>query len=117
MIYKIYRDIRLIVLSSPEESELITASVVSAIDSSLSTLLEGHISTRVLYDNLDMVSLIIDEITEDGQVIETDPTEIIRKVNIRSDSVVDHLNMDTMEHTLTSALSLAKDQLFRSLRS
>lgn len=105
------------IISSPQESDLISATVLSTLDRTLSTLLERHMSERVMLNNLDMIGLAVDELTDQGLVIETDPTEIIRKINIRSDSVSDHLNMDSMEHTLSSALSLAKDQFLRSLRS
>ncbi len=115
VIYKNYRDLRLAVLSVSSESELLTAAVLTTMDTVLATLLEGQMSSRVLLDNLDTVALVVNEVTEQGQIIDIDVENVIQKVNIRTASLTD--NFDTVEHTLTSALSLATDHLFRSLRS
>ena len=100
---------------SPDENELLVSSVLSAIEETTSNLLRnqvalnqhlpllccivskyfsrlGQIAKRVLVENLDLLLLTIDEIVDDGLIVETDSGLITDRVSMRGkDSVLAYI--------------------------
>lgn len=93
------------------ENELVALSVLNALEETVSNALRGMLSKRALVDNLDVLLLAIDEICDDGLILETDPSQLCNRVS--------SFNLDrdaSAEQTLARAWEQAKDQIARSLR-
>ncbi|CAF4452008.1 unnamed protein product, partial [Rotaria sp. Silwood2] len=50
-------------------------------------MLRKNVEKRHLYDNLDLVMLTLDEICDDGIILETDPILITQRVQLRQDDI------------------------------
>ena len=56
-------------------------SVILALRDSLHLLFRAQVDKRTLLENYDLVSLAVDEIIDDGIILETDPTIIVQRVS------------------------------------
>jgi len=68
------------------------------------------VNKRALLDNLDLVFLAIDEIIDDGHILETDSFEVVSRVSMAS-AVKD---IPLAEQTLSQTIGQVKQQLIRS---
>ncbi|OEH74901.1 coatomer zeta-2 [Cyclospora cayetanensis] len=73
---------------SPEASanELLLLEVVEALRSVLASLCSGTISRQALIDNLDSVMLALDQILDQGLLLETNPSAILARVHMQGDA-------------------------------
>ncbi|CAF2976977.1 unnamed protein product [Rotaria sp. Silwood2] len=92
-------------MGSTNENELMLNSVLTCLFESLSTMLRKNVEKRHLYDNLDLVMLTLDEICDDGIILETDPILITQRVQLRQDDI------PLGEQTVSQVLSHAKEQI------
>ncbi|KAF3928141.1 hypothetical protein AA313_de0204557 [Arthrobotrys entomopaga] len=81
VVYKPESDITLYVIGSLSDNEILLYNVVLALRDSLSILLKNTTDKRTIIENYDMVSLAIDEIVDDGVVLETDPNAVASRVS------------------------------------
>ena len=56
-------------------------SVILALRDSLHLLFRAQVDKRTLLENYDLVSLAVDEIVDDGIILETDPTIVQQRVS------------------------------------
>lgn len=101
------------VLSDTDENELIVASVLSGLEETICNLLRNQVDRKTMVENLDLVLLAVDELVDDGMILETDSGVISARVAMRSGN---EKEVPFTELTLTGALSSAKDQFVRSWR-
>lgn len=108
-VYKRQGDVVILVSSSGAENELILATVLDALLESLLLLLHARIDSAVILQNLDLVMLCIDEMIDDGIILELDPELIAERASMRLDGDV------PLEQSFQSALRSARTQFLKSL--
>jgi len=120
MVFKVYGDgTRLIVFAPLEENELLVFSVLSAIDETLRWFVED-VNAKKLGSRLRFIMLIIDEVLDDGLVVDNEVNSIVQRLVATpedSSTTVSTLNTGVRDHTLTGALFSVGEQLMKSLRS
>lgn len=70
----------LYVVGGGDENEILLFGVVLALRDSLAILLKNSTDKRTLIENYDLVSLAIDEIIDDGIILEVDPVVVASRV-------------------------------------
>ncbi|XP_030649229.1 coatomer subunit zeta-2 isoform X1 [Chanos chanos] len=116
IVYKSSIDLFFYVVGSAQENELMLMAVLNCLFESLSQILRKNVERRCLLDNLDGVFLVVDEIIDGGVILESDPQQVVEKVNYRADdnplseqSVAQHI---TEKLALTSTvIQSAKEQI------
>ncbi|XP_038634955.1 uncharacterized protein LOC119954120 isoform X3 [Scyliorhinus canicula] len=64
---------------------LMLMTVLNCLFDSLSQMLRKNVEKKSLMENMDGVLLIMDEIVDGGVILESDPQQVIQKVNFRVD--------------------------------
>ncbi|MCJ1263216.1 Golgi-to-ER vesicle coat component [Lobaria immixta] len=80
VVYKMEGDVMLYVVGGGDENEILLFGVVLALRDSLAILLKNSTDKRTLIENYDLVSLAIDEIIDDGIILEVDPVVVASRV-------------------------------------
>jgi hypothetical protein len=75
----------------------------------------GQVSKKTLVENLDLLLLSIDEIIDDGLILETDSNLVVGRVCMVGGGGADK-DVPLSEQTFTQALQTARDQLVKSFR-
>ncbi|KAK2505547.1 hypothetical protein MC885_019911 [Smutsia gigantea] len=85
VVYKSSIDLFLYVVGSSHENELMLMSVLTCLFASLNHMLRKNMEKRWLLENMDGAFLVLDEIVDGGVILESDPEQVIQKVNFRAD--------------------------------
>ncbi|KAM9474351.1 coatomer subunit zeta-2 isoform 5-T7 [Salvelinus alpinus] len=116
IVYKCSIDLFFYVVGSAQENELMLMAVLNCLFESLSQILRKNVERRCLLDNMDGVFLVVDEIIDGGVILESDPQQVIQKVNYRADenplseqSVAQHIT-DKLAMT-SNIMQSAKEQI------
>nr|XP_005002460.1 coatomer subunit zeta-2 isoform X1 [Cavia porcellus] len=109
IVYKSSVDLFLYVVGSSQENELMLASVLSCLFESLSHILRRNVEKRWLLENLDGAFLVLDEIVDGGVILESDPQQVVQKVNFRTE------DSGLAEQSVAQVLQSAKEQIKWSL--
>ncbi|KAG2460940.1 COPZ1 protein, partial [Polypterus senegalus] len=83
IVYKSSIDLFFYVVGSAQENELMLMSVLNCLFDSLSQMLRKNIEKRSVMENLDGVFLVVDEVIDGGVILESDPQQVIQKINFR----------------------------------
>ncbi|XP_032647312.1 coatomer subunit zeta-2 isoform X1 [Chelonoidis abingdonii] len=84
IVYKSSIDLFFYVVGSSQENELMLMAVLTCLFDSLNHMLRKNVEKRSLLDNLDGAFLVVDEIVDGGVILESDPQQVIQKVNFRT---------------------------------
>jgi len=84
-------------------------SVLNCFYDSLSHMLRKNVEKRNLIDNMDGVLLAVDEICDNGIILECDSIAVAQRISIRYD------DLPLGEQTVASVLQSAKEQIKWSL--
>ncbi|KAI4759755.1 hypothetical protein E4T52_08147 [Aureobasidium sp. EXF-3400] len=117
VVFKMESDVMLYVVGGADENEILLYSVVLALRDSLNILLKNSVDKRTIVENYDLVSLAIDEIIDDGIVLETDPVIVASRVSkppVQDISSVQ--GIDLSEEGLLKAWQFGKMKLGERLR-
>ncbi|XP_023573866.1 coatomer subunit zeta-2 isoform X4 [Octodon degus] len=109
IVYKSSVDLFLYVVGSSQENELLLLSVLTCLFESLSHILRRNVEKRWLLENLDGAFLVLDEIVDGGVILESDPQQVVQKVNFRAD------DSSLAEQSVAQVLQSAKEQIKWSL--
>ncbi|XP_068386345.1 coatomer subunit zeta-2 isoform X1 [Eschrichtius robustus] len=128
IVYKSSIDLFLYVVGSSYENELMLMSVLTCLFESLNHVLRQgpgfswpwggsravsafrkNVEKRWLLENMDGAFLVLDEIVDGGVILESDPQQVIQKVNFRAD------DSGLTEHGVAQVLQSAKEQIKWSL--
>lgn len=105
------------VCGSVDENEVLLYNVILALRDSLHLLFKQSVDKRTIIENYDLVSLAIDEIVDDGVILETDPTIIMQRVSKAPAQDVDLRRIDPFsEQGVSSLANLGKAKLTDWLR-
>ncbi len=80
-------DLFFYVLGGQHENELVLLSVLNCVYDSVSQILRKNVEKRALFENLDVVLLALDEICDNGMILEADPHAVVSRVAIRTDDI------------------------------
>lgn len=108
-VYRSNVDLFFYVVGSAQENELILVSVLNCLYDSVSHMLRKNVEKRALIDNMDGIFLAIDEICDNGIILESDPILVAQRVAFRSDDI------PLGEQTVASVIQSAKEQIKWSL--
>ncbi|XP_064352059.1 coatomer subunit zeta-2 isoform X4 [Camelus dromedarius] len=86
IVYKSSIDLFLYVVGSSSENELMLMSVLTCLFESLNHVLRKNVEKRWLLENMDGAFLVLDEIVDGGVILESDPQQVIQKVNFRRET-------------------------------
>ncbi|XP_060945672.1 coatomer subunit zeta-2 isoform X3 [Limanda limanda] len=105
IVYKGSIDLFFYVVGSAQENELMLMSVLNCLFDSLTHILRKNVERRCLLDNMEGVFLVVDEIIDGGVILESDPQQVLQKVNYRADE------NPLSEHSVAQVLQSAKEQI------
>ncbi|XP_042247983.1 coatomer subunit zeta-2 isoform X2 [Thunnus albacares] len=105
IVYKSSIDLFFYVVGSAQENELMLMSVLNCLFDSLSQILRKNVERRCLLDNMEGVFLVVDEIIDGGVILESDPQQVLQKVNYRADE------NPLTEQSVAQVLQSAKEQI------
>merc|ERR1712002_36480 len=109
VVYRSNVDLFFYVVGSSNENALILVSVSNCFYDALNIMLKRNVEKRSLLDNLDGAFLSLDEVCDQGIILEVEPTAIAQRVSIRSDE------LPIGEQTVAQVLQTAKEQIKWSL--
>jgi len=108
VLYKHSLDLIFYIIGPATENELMLNSALQAFFDAVSLLLRNQPEKRSVLENLDMVLLCLDEVIDDGVIIETDSTTIASRVSRpRADTTDIVIN----EQTIMSAYLTVKEKM------
>ncbi|KAM0462782.1 hypothetical protein ACHAPV_003607 [Trichoderma viride] len=116
VLYKMESDVMLYVVGAADENEILLYNTVLALRDSLHLLFKQSVDKRTIVENYDLVSLAIDEIVDDGIILETDPTIIAQRVSRAPTQDVPMGRIDFSEQGVNNLAQLGKSKLSDWLR-
>ena len=118
-VYRNTADVWLYVVGTQMENELILVNVLSALHESLGTLLRGTVDKRLLLDNFDTLLITIDEMIDQGMILETEAPAIVNRVGMKAADATEPAAGGAAatfsESNLNSMFASAREQIARSL--
>ncbi|QKX58831.1 uncharacterized protein TRUGW13939_05959 [Talaromyces rugulosus] len=117
VVFKVESDVMLYVIGSADENEVLLYNVVLSLRDALGILFKGATDKRTIIENYDLVSLAIDEIIDDGIILETDPVLIASRVSRAPAADAPNMkNIDLSEQGLLNAWEFGRRKLAEQLR-
>ncbi|KAL1853306.1 Golgi-to-ER vesicle coat component [Paecilomyces lecythidis] len=117
VVFKMESDVMLYVVGGAEENEVLLYNVVLSLRDALGILFKGATDKRTIVENYDLVSLAIDEIIDDGIILETDPVLISSRVSrAPAPDAPNMKSIDLSEQGLLNAWEFGKRRLAEGLR-
>lgn len=116
VLYKLESDVMLYVVGSLEENEILLYNTVLALRDSLHLLFKQSVDKRTIVESYDLVSLTIDEIVDNGIILETDPTITVQRVSRATTQDVPLGRIDMSEQGVNNLAQLGKSKLADWLR-
>lgn len=129
VVFKMESDVMLYVVGGAEENEILLYNVVLALRDTLSILLKcvlfwkfessyapltgarNSTDKRTIMENYDLVTLAIDEIVDDGIVLETDPVMVASRVSkAPAQDAPNMKNIDLSEQGIQNLWEFGKKQ-------
>ncbi|XP_044485603.1 coatomer subunit zeta-2-like isoform X2 [Mangifera indica] len=110
--YKFVQDLHLFVTGGENENELVLTGVLQGFFDAITLLLRNNVEKREALENLDLIFLCIDEIVDQGIILEMDGSVIAEKVAIHS---MESGGAPLTEQTLSQALATAREQITKTL--
>merc|ERR1711937_224598 len=112
IIYKANVDLFFYIIGSSNENELILSSMLTTFYDSVSQILSKNVEKRCLLQNLHQILLLVDEMVDDGIVMDTEAQSIIHKIGCGPVSMTSLAGLSEGglgEQTVASVLQSAKE--------
>jgi hypothetical protein len=109
IVYRSSVDLFFYVIGSTSENEIMLVSVLNCLFDSISQILRKNVEKKYLLDYLDAAFLSVDEICDNGILMETDPSQIAQRVSLKENESL------STEQTVMDVVKSARDQLKWSL--
>ncbi|ETN39584.1 uncharacterized protein HMPREF1541_05810 [Cyphellophora europaea CBS 101466] len=111
VVFKSESDVMLYVVGESHENEVLLYNVVLCLRDTLSLLLKNSTDRRTLLENYDLLSLAIDEIVDDGIILETDPIMVASRVSrAPAQDAPNMKNIDLSEQGIQNLWEFGKKQ-------
>ncbi|CEO97287.1 Coatomer subunit zeta [Plasmodiophora brassicae] len=111
-VFKFYGDAFVYVIGAADENELVLHHVLVCLEESLTSLLRVPIDRQPLIDNLDVLLLTIDEILDDGIILETDSVLVVDGVAMKGAD----RDAPIAEQSLAQAFQTARETFAKTFR-
>ncbi|POW07453.1 hypothetical protein PSTT_08235, partial [Puccinia striiformis] len=118
VLYKSIIDITVYVIGQEGENELMLQTLLNSFFDALSLLLRNQVEKRAVLENLDLVSLCLDEMVDDGIILETDSVAIASRVSRPKADAGVGVNLSDItinEQTIMQAFSNLRDKAAQRL--
>ncbi|CCF56477.1 hypothetical protein KAFR_0B01780 [Kazachstania africana CBS 2517] len=115
ILYKEYIDVTIYLVGNINENEIILQNAFSGFKGSMELLLNNGIDNKNVSENCDLVYLLIDEIIDNGVILETDPASIASRVTKQPTSDTLNQTLD-LDKGLLGAWGFAKSKLQERLQ-
>lgn len=123
ILYRANIDLVFYVMGSAEENELLLMAALNCLVQSVDTVLRRNLDKKSLLAGLDLVLLAVDEICDQGVLLELDSDTVVNRVGIRSDDfslgdqAVSHVQakIEAKMAATSAVIQSAKEQLMWSL--
>ncbi|CAG9533154.1 unnamed protein product [Cercopithifilaria johnstoni] len=112
-VYRSNVDLFFYVMGGADENELILVSALNCLYDSVSLVLRKNMEKKALVDDMDIAMLIIDEICDDGVLMETEPQAVVSRCALRTDELT--FGDQSISQVGMSLIGSAKEQLKWSL--
>lgn len=111
IIYRANVDLFFYIIGSSSENELVLSAMLTTFYDSVSAILAKNVEKRCLLQNLHQVLLLVDEMVDDGIVMDTEPQSIIQKIGCAPVSMSGLAGLDTGlgEQTVAQVIQSAKE--------
>ncbi|XP_061761918.1 coatomer subunit zeta-2 isoform X2 [Nerophis ophidion] len=109
VVYKSSIDLFLYVVGSAQENELMLTSVLSCLFEALTHILRKNVERRSLLENMEGAFLVVDEIIDGGVILESDPQQVLQKVNYKVDD--NPLSEQSVAQQISDKLTLTSNVL------
>ncbi|CAI2338417.1 unnamed protein product [Caenorhabditis sp. 36 PRJEB53466] len=86
-LYRSNVDLYFYVLGSTRENELFLDATLTCLYDAVSTVLRKNVEKKALIDAMETVMLIVDEICDEGVIMETDAQAVVQRTALKSDEV------------------------------
>lgn len=106
VVYRAINDLHFYVVSSTSENELMLVSILNCLYDTCALILRKNLERKFLLDNLDLVFMAMDEMCDDGILMEVDPAQIYQRVAIKDSSS----DVSATEQKMIDAFKSAKSQ-------
>lgn len=117
VVFKMEGDVMMYVVGGSEENEILLFGVVLCLRDALSILLKNSTDKRTLIENYDLVSLAIDEIVDDGIILEVDPVVVASRVSrAPAQDVTNIKGVDLSEQGVMNLLKFGQEKLAERMR-
>ena len=110
VVFQNIQDICIYVVGAGYENELVLSEVLTGLVDGLMLLFRNQLTKRTFLENFDLIVLALDEVIEDGIIIETDSQAIAQKVAV-VESGTDSAGGVEGSESLTQVFKSAGDQL------
>merc|ERR1711868_7558 len=107
--YKTNVDLMFYVIGSADENELLLANVLNCFYESVSLILRKNVEKRAMFRHLENIFLALDEICDQGIVMEIDPQAVFDRLAIRGEDI------PLSEQNVTQLYQQVKEQVKWSL--
>ncbi|CAL8107102.1 unnamed protein product [Calicophoron daubneyi] len=108
-VYKNVSDVYMYVIGDASENELILVSALNCLFDSINQILKRCVEKKTVLDNLDLIFLVVDELCNDGILMECDASALASRIGARTEDI------PLGEQTVAQAIQNAKEQLKLSL--
>ncbi|KNC81068.1 coatomer subunit zeta-1 [Sphaeroforma arctica JP610] len=109
-VYRSNVDLFFYIVGSSDENELMLMSVLSTFYDAVAILLRNQVEKRLVFDNLDAIFLVVDEMVDNGIVFEADGSIIASRAIVRGGE-----DISLAEQSISQAFQSARDQLVTTL--
>lgn len=112
-VYRSNVDLYFYVMGGCNENELILMSALNCLYDSVSLVLRKNVEKKTLLDNMDIAMLILDEICDNGVLLESEPQAVVSRCALRPDELT--FGDQSISQVGMSLIGSAKEQLKWSL--
>ncbi|ATY58424.1 coatomer zeta subunit [Cordyceps militaris] len=116
VLYKLESDVMIYLVGAADENEVLLYNTLLAFRDSLHLLFKQSVDKRTIVENYDLVSLAIDEIVDDGIILETDPTIVVQRVSRAPTQDLAVGRIDLSEQGVNNLAQLGKSKIADWLR-
>jgi len=114
-VYRSNVDLFFYVMGGTDENELMLVNVLNCLYDVVNTILRKQVEKRALMDNMDTTLLAVDEICDQGVIMETDAVAVCERVMLRSDDYATQFSEQSVGQLGYQMIKSAREQFQWSL--
>ncbi|VDK37934.1 unnamed protein product [Taenia asiatica] len=108
-VHRTTSDIYFYIIGDVNENELMLMNALTCLHDSITQILRNNLEKKTLLDNLDLIYLAVDELCDEGIIMECDSSALASRVGIKPEET------SLSEQTVTQAMQAAREQIKMAL--